>query len=123
CVITVDTTLVSDGGPVVTVDSTHNPSCNGSTDGLINISVTGGTAPYTYDWSDLTGTNDPQNRPNIGAGTYTVTVTDANLCTGTETVTLTAPVALSVILSGTHPGCANNNGQLLASVSGGAQPY
>ena len=63
---------------------------NGS-DGSIDVSVSGGTGLYTYDWADLPGSNDPEDRTNLPAGDYTVTVTDANGCTHDKTFTVNEP--------------------------------
>ncbi len=60
-------------------DSTGNPSGNGS---LISVNAFGGTAPYTYAWSDGSTTNNIQNPT---PGVYTVIITDANGCTYSET--------------------------------------
>ena len=49
--------------------------------GGINLQISGGTSPYTVDWSDLTGTDNPINRTALDTGTYEVTVMDANGCT------------------------------------------
>ena len=49
--------------------------------GSINLTPTGGSGSYSYDWSDLAGNNDPQNRIDLAFGTYGVTVTDNNSCT------------------------------------------
>jgi len=51
--------------------------------GFINLTVTGGTSGSNYDWSDLAGNNDPQNRVDLATGTYSVTVTDNNNCSAT----------------------------------------
>ncbi len=51
-------------------------SCFGSSDGAINLNLSGGTTPYSYNWGY--GINS-QNRTGLAAATYTVTVTDANL--------------------------------------------
>ena len=63
------------------------------TDGFINITTTGGTQVYTYDWTDQDGNtvtaNDQGNLENIGAGTYTAVVTDENGCSDTVTVEIT----------------------------------
>ena len=64
------------------------PDCDpatGSGQGTIDITVTGGTSPYTYLWSDGATTQD---RTNVDAGSYTVTVTDARGCTATLNVTV-----------------------------------
>lgn len=56
--------------------------------GSITINVSGGKAPYQYDWADIAGTNNPQNRAGLPPGTYTLTVTDANGCTQTSVIAL-----------------------------------
>ena len=48
--------------------------------GSIYMTVNGGTWPYTYDWADLPGTNNPQAREAIDVGNYSVTITDAAGC-------------------------------------------
>lgn len=58
--------------------SITNETC--ISNGEIILTTTGGTPDYIYDWSDLAGNNDPQNRSGMSAGTYSVTVSDANGC-------------------------------------------
>lgn len=48
--------------------------------GSINLTVSGGSGSYSYDWSDLAGNNDPQNRIDLAVGNYEVTITDNNNC-------------------------------------------
>ncbi|MBK8556396.1 MAG: hypothetical protein IPL65_11800 [Lewinellaceae bacterium] len=61
--------------------------------GSIDLTVTGGTSPYTYNWG--VGQPTTQDRTGLAAGTYTVTVTDANNCTAVLSKTITQPPALS----------------------------
>src|SRR5262249_32277557 len=100
-----------------TVTETHNDvSCNGGTDGSIDITVTGGKTPYTFAWSDGPTSED---RSGLAAGTYTVTVTDANGCTGTKTVTIGAPDLLTLSLDKTDVSCnGGSDGTVIATFSG-----
>ena len=102
----------------------YNVSCNGSTDGSINLDATGGCAPYTYLWSDGATTED---RTGLAAGFYSVTATDANGCSFTDGITLTEPAALSLNLvpftyaCGTNISCNGaHDGSIGLTVSGGA---
>ena len=107
----------------VSVSGTENVDCHGGNDGAVDISVSGGTATYSYLWSNDATTEDLASVP---AGTYTVTVTDANGCTATASATVSQPAsALTVSVSGTenvkcHGG---NDGAVDISVSGGTATY
>jgi hypothetical protein len=70
-----------------------NISCNGQMNGAIDLTVAGGTTPYTYTWSDGPATQD---RTALAAGTYTVTVADGGTCSSVITFTVTQPAALAV---------------------------
>jgi len=99
-----------------------NVSCNGGTNGTITTTVTNGTAPFTYAWSD--GPATTQNRTGLAAGTYTVTVTDANMATGTASITITQPPA--IVLTETHVNVLCNGastGSIDLTVSGGTGAY
>lgn len=95
--------------------------CSGNNTGSINLTVTGGTAPYQYAWSNNTSGEDPNN---LAAGNYTVTVTDANGCTAQTTVTITQPTNLTSSYTQVNVSCfGNNTGSIDLSVSGGVGPY
>jgi hypothetical protein len=65
--------------------SSTNLTCIGGNNGTATATPTSGTPPYTYLWNTGATTSTITNRP---AGTYTVTVIDANGCSGTGTVTI-----------------------------------
>ncbi|MDR6517333.1 hypothetical protein J2780_003949, partial [Chryseobacterium camelliae] len=67
-----------------------NVACNGASNGSINLTPAGGTAPYTFNWGGGITTED---RTGLAAGTYTVTITDANGCTATVNATVTQPAS------------------------------
>ncbi|MDF2834074.1 T9SS type A sorting domain-containing protein [Chryseobacterium indoltheticum] len=98
-----------------------NIACNGGSTGAINLTPTGGSAPYTFNWGGGITTED---RTGLSAGTYTVTITDANGCTGTVTATVTQPTAMSAIVSQTNVSCnSGSNGTAGIVVTGGTAPY
>lgn len=122
-----DTASVVIGAPAngvdITIASTTNVDCNGASTGSITANAaTGGTAGYTYAWS-----NGPTTLANTGlvAGTYTITVTDANGCTDTASATITEPTTIVVdTASTTLPTCATaGNGSITLTVSGGTPGY
>ncbi|HWY98630.1 MAG TPA: hypothetical protein VNY36_06070, partial [Bacteroidia bacterium] len=109
---------------IITSTLLQPPTCNGLQNGSATIIVSGGIPSYTYVW----GTTPPQYKAtaiNIGAGTYTVSVTDANGCKKTDTVVITQPKALTAgIALTTNPTCyGDSNGSATVYVSGGTVPY
>jgi gliding motility-associated-like protein len=100
--------------------NTINASCNGVNNGSIDLVVSGGTGPFNYFWSNGATTEDLNA---IGAGTYTVTVTDANGCQANTSATISQPSSLSLTVSATPSACGSNTGSATVNVSGGASPY
>lgn len=103
--------------------SASNVLCNGGSTGSAQVSASGGTSPYSYSWSPSGGTNPIAGV--LSAGTYTVTVTDANNCTSTSTVTVNQPPALSISVNNVvNPLCFGNlTGAATATASGGTGSY
>ncbi|MEO8069294.1 MAG: choice-of-anchor L domain-containing protein [Flavobacteriales bacterium] len=102
-----------------------NISCHGNPDGWIDVSVSGGTAPYSYTWTDDFGaTTGIEDLSTLVAGNYYLSVGDANGCSTNATFSLTEPAALGTSASITTAACqGSNDGAIDVSVSGGAVPY
>jgi subtilisin-like proprotein convertase family protein len=100
---------------------TVNPLCNNQTTGSINLTVNGGVAPYSYNWSNSAITEDLSN---LTAGNYTVTITDANSCTISSSALITSPSAISPTVTVTNLLCNGSGfGSIDLSVNGGVAPY
>lgn len=100
-----------------------NVSCNGGSNGAIDLTVTNGVAPFTFAWNNGAGTiEDPQN---LAANTYTVVVTDFTNCTQTATYVVTQPTPLILNTPTiTNVSCfGGNNGSITANPAGGTTPY
>ncbi len=95
-------------------------TCGMANGAAVVTNVIGGQAPYTYDWSN----GDEGNTAfNLGVGTYTVTVTDANTCTFNKSITITGTDALSLEETTEPDFCEQSIGRINTSVSGGRMPY
>ena len=101
--------------------SSSNISCNGQNDGTATVSVSGGLTPYGYFWSNNATS---ASISSLSAGTYTCTVTDANSCTKSQSITITQPNALNITPSSSNVSCnGGNDGTANMSVTGGNSPY
>jgi subtilisin-like proprotein convertase family protein len=99
-----------------------NEQC-GDANGSIDLVVSGGTAPYTFAWSNGTSTED---LTNLSAGTYSCVVTDADGCTFNTndfTVNNTSGGFTIHVLPTTDDYCSSGTGAISVSALGGATPY
>jgi gliding motility-associated-like protein len=118
---TTDSVTISQPTVLSTSATTTDLLCFGINNGTANISASGGTAGYTYVWSS-TGSGSSVN--NLGAGTYTVFVSDANNCMDTIQFTITQPTALAVTATSGNLSCFNAaNGSATVNASGGTSGY
>lgn len=100
CVVTAVTNIPTSGGPLISVTSQTNVNCFGANTGTATLNASGGTGPYSYTWTP--GNLNGASQTALGAGTYTINVKDANLCSGTTTLTITQPTsAVSAVITAT----------------------
>lgn len=114
-------TVTTTPGLIVNLSPT-DVTCFGLNNGSIVSNVNGGAQPYTYVWS----TSPPQNGPiatNVGAGNYSLVVTDQLNCNSTQTVTVNEPSAINLSFTGTTDLCAGQSTSLTVNATGGTSPY
>lgn len=118
----IDSIVVNEPTPLsLMVSRTQDPFCVGGMDGEIDITVSGGVTPYSYLWNDG---NTSMNRTGLSAGTYTVVVTDANLCTISVSTTLSNPAPILPNVTTTDTKCRGGaDGTATATPSGGSGTY
>ncbi|MCM5663079.1 DUF7507 domain-containing protein [Galbibacter mesophilus] len=117
--------------PITSTISQTNVACFGDSTGAINITPSGGTAPYTFAWSspsgaDITGQETNEDLTGLAAGTYSVTIIDANGCTFTPNdIIITQPAApVSATVTATDVLCNGDaSGSIDLSPTGGTAPY
>jgi hypothetical protein len=127
CSTVVNTVTIGQPSAALAATATQtNVDCNGNP-GSINLTVSGGTSPYTYSWKN--GSNQvistQQNPTGLVAGSYTVTITDSKNCTKQYTYTITQagsgltlsiPTPASVCKGGIY-------GEITLNVTGGTAPF
>ena len=110
---------------IIGVDSIFNNTdmnCE-SPNGAIDISVTGGTFPLEYQWSNGSTNQDPTNLCHLAPeNPYTVTVTDANGCTMVSNP-ISLNLGLSIIIDQLNDVCSDCDGSVSVIATGGVAPY
>lgn len=122
CILSLTATFTDPPALTLTLAGT-NLLCNGATTGSISSTVAGGTPLYGYVWSNGANTANPIG---LTAGAYSLTVTDGNSCTVSQTTSLTQPTAISpgtpsltaVVCFGAQTGAIRVSG-----TAGGVGPY
>ncbi len=123
CSETISTSITEPSEALTAEIEISNPvNCYGGNDGTLDLSVQGGTQNYSYFWSNGSTLEDPSQ---LSADDYTVTITDANDCTFSVSITLTQPEAMVLNIELLQDVSCNNgnNGAVDLTVIGGVQPY
>ena len=114
-----DMTTIGEPDPIEIFLLGDEPSCNGGMDGSIIATITGGTMPYAYEWSNMQFTKDIM----VGAGEYILTVRDANGCMAMRSIQITEPAPATATATSTDASCHNTEDGTATIDLVGAGPY
>ena len=117
--------LSSSNGPTAVNVTETDPGCAQNNGSIVVGTVTGGAAPYIYSFNGSTFSSTTTYN-NLGTGTYSLTVKDANGCEFVApAVVLSSPNAPTAVnVTETDPGCGQTNGSItIGTVTGGTAPY
>lgn len=113
--------IISEPSVLLISTTTSMITCSGSADGSASVTVGGGTQPYNILWSN--GDTDPQTE-NLGLGSYTVQVTDANGCEASGEVVISEASPINITVEVEDIDCYGDaTGAATLAVSGGLPPY
>lgn len=122
CATNIDVQLTAPSEPLSIVQAINNTSCFGVPTGSAELTVNGGTAPYTYNWSSGQVTS---NAEELFAGTYEVQVTDSRSCQISETVVIEENSEIISTISTQEVSCFNGNDgfAIISETTGGVGLY
>ncbi len=122
CAVTNTVTINNLPGVVAALGNITNVDCFGNATGVINVTQNGGNGPYTYAW--LPNISVSNSASGVPSGAYQVTVTDADGCTSTVSVTITQPPVLTLAATANPSAvCAGSPVTLNAVPAGGTPVY
>ncbi len=110
-------------GAIVNITSFTNVTCFNACDGTAIATAAGGTGPYGFIWNNIPQNTLNDTVTNLCPGVYVVTMTDANGCTDTASVTITQPTKVTNTASGATTICIGQSANLTDLASGGTPAY
>lgn len=119
CSATGSVTITQPDAPILQVTNVINAGCTGS-GGSATVAASGGTAPYSYLWNNGATT---ATASNLTPGTYSVTATDAAMCSASVTVTIATAVPPNVVITASSNATCDQPGSATASATGGGGSY
>lgn len=119
---TTRTVTITEPPPFTQSAAQTDLTCFGANDGAINLIVSGGTLPYTFDWNS--GMYTTEDLSGLTAGTYSVVLTDANGCTLSTTMTVLQPSQITEngIVSDASS-CTSSDGMIDLTTIGGTGTF
>ena len=120
CSTTAVAVIATANAPVVSLSAT-NATCYGDNNGSALANISSGTAPYSYVWNNGATTS---SLSNLAAGTYNLTVTDANHCTSSTNVTVSQPSEIQITTNVANAtGTLSNGSASVTNLANGTAPY
>lgn len=118
-----DSVIIENNIPPTSTATNTDVLCNGMSTGAIDLTVIGGTAPFSYSWNS--NTYITEDLDSIASGTYNYVVTDSANCQTTGSVYVSEPSILSSVITETTPPLCfeSSEGQAVVLASGGTTPY
>ncbi|MEP7252927.1 MAG: gliding motility-associated C-terminal domain-containing protein, partial [Ginsengibacter sp.] len=118
-----DTAVIAPSSPLLVNTIPTNVVCSGGETGSITATATGGTSPYTFQWTNFPNTFNQNTLSNLQAGIYEVLVEDLVGCSVRSSIEIKEPSPLNVIIQSTSSYCQLSNGKANVAVTGGTPPY
>lgn len=123
-----DIATITEVTEILTTAVKTDVSCNGGSDGAIDVTVTGGTLPFTYAWIGPSGfTASTEDITGLAAGSYSLTITDGNGCVvsfpNLSTITEPTPLTVSTVVVDVLTCFDAAEGSISATGAGGTLPY
>jgi hypothetical protein len=115
-----DTTTITEPDTLIGTLTHTDVKCFGDADGTVDLSVTGGTSPYKYAWSNGDTTEDLSG---LSGGEYSVIITDTNNCVWYDTAQVAEPAELVLDMDSIPEIENQSNGKAWVTVTGGIGPY
>ena len=120
CFSTENNLIINQPASLFSTENTTNPQCAGENTGSIALNPSGGTLPYSFEWSkDGITIGNSSTINNLDSGSYVYLITDSSNCTYTNTVDITPPNALSLVSGSTQSTCGNTDGSATVTALGG----
>ena len=120
----IETFIIDEPEGIEVLEDITNISCNGLAEGMILLTVSGGSAPYSTSLPSIEANPGEFGLDNLIAGSYVVDVTDDEGCVVSVPFELIEPETLLVDLSFEDPNCfGESSGSITLIVSGGSEPY
>ena len=124
--IRTDSVLINQNDSLYTINTlsdfnTYSVSCNGLSDGSIDISIVGGFGPFNLQWDNVA---DSTYIDSLSQGVYSLAIEDSLGCQFSDTITITEPTQINMIETHQNVSCNGyNDGSLSFSITGGVPLY